>query len=123
MDLSPQIAEGFEQSLQLINKDSFITSLKSEKSQKLIQVNEQLSSPRTFSSLQSDYGYSSDPGTERPSTGSINRSFCDSLGMPTVGDLFFDAQRDYVERFVLGIDPRRHEINQEVSMLKTGGRP
>ena len=54
---------------------------------------------------------------------SINRSFCDSLGMPTVGDLFFDAQRDYVERFVLGIDPRRHEINQEVSMLKTGGRP
>lgn len=54
---------------------------------------------------------------------SNNRSFCDSLGMPTVGDLFFDAQRDYVERFVLGIDPRRHEINQEVSMLKTGGRP
>ena len=32
----PQVAEGYEQSLQLINKDSFITSLKSDKSQKLI---------------------------------------------------------------------------------------
>ena len=30
--------------------------------------------------------------------------------MQSQRDLFYDAQRDYVERFVLGIDPRRHEI-------------
>ena len=81
------------------------------------------SSPRTYSTLQSDHGYCSDPSRPRPSKESFDVTFCDGLGMPSVKDLFFDAQRNYVERFVLGIDPRRHEITQNVNMIKSGSRP
>jgi len=38
-----------------------------------------------------------------------NGSFFASKGFPSTMELFYDAQRDYVERYVLGIDPRRQE--------------
>ena len=31
------------------------------------------------------------------------------MGFPSVRELFYDAQRDYIERFVLEIDPRKNE--------------
>ena len=95
----PQTNSETVQALQLINKESFITSL------------EQNSSRRPSSGVSSDYYGSGRNSTELAPTlrhvRSLSKGSTVGLGFPSTEQLFYNAQRDYVEQFVLGMDPRK----------------
>ena len=88
-------------SLQLINKESFISQLE--------YMNEQPRlTERATSGISSDYN-----GSMGRDSGPVDRRSLLTVQVSdnctTVEELFFNAQKDYVEQFVLGIDPRINE--------------
>lgn len=87
--------------LQLINKESFITQLEAMNGVPLF-------TDRAISGCSSDYNASN--GRD---SGPVDRRSLLSAqvtnGFFTVEELFYNAQKDYVEQFVLGIDPRDNE--------------
>ena len=87
--------------LQLINKDSFLSTL----------INTKEGRGRAVSGTSSDYGAAMSTKHTKANRDSIG-SASSHRGFPSCETCFYNAQKDYVERFVLGIDPRQNEQSQ-----------
>ena len=87
-------------SLQLINLESFLSELDHHDGQ----------NERAVSGHSSDYGGADSQGGLNALNNRLSsKSARSNKGFPCIEELFYDAQKDYAERYVLGIDPRVQE--------------